>query len=119
MRTPFRNELPGPRLAATVFIAANPAPPFYPDGLLLIPALRMSAPVAADGLVVVVRRGLGSVMALAALRPPVAPDRDVVRTAAILPARLFRLLMRLNLLDGAGLRQCRTSTERESQCESG
>ncbi|WP_245477874.1 hypothetical protein [Bradyrhizobium guangxiense] len=68
---------------------------------------------------VVVRRGLAGVIGFAALSLPVASDRDVLRAAAILLARLFRLLRRLRLLDRGGLRLCRASAEYEGQQDSG
>lgn len=87
----------------------------WPGSLLAILVFRTSAPVAADGLMVVVRRGLAGVIGLAALGLPVASDRDVLRAAAILVARLFRLLRRLRLLDRSGLCLGRAS----AKCEGG
>lgn len=99
--------------------AAHPASPIYPGSLLVILALWARAPVAADGLMVLVRRGLAGVVTLAALGLPVASDRDILSAATILLAGLFRLLRRLSLLDRGGLRLHRASTECEGQCESG
>ncbi|KRQ03551.1 hypothetical protein AOQ71_33220 [Bradyrhizobium manausense] len=82
--------------------------------LLAIPILGVSAPVAAHGLMVLVRRGLASVITLAALGLPVASDRDILRAATILLAGLFRLLRRLGLLDRGGLRLCGASAEQEA-----
>lgn len=102
--------------------AAHPASLIYPGSLLVILVLWARAPVAADRLMVLVRRGLAGVVTLAALGLPVASDRDILRAATILLAGLFRLLGRLSLLDRGGLRLYRASTECtecEGQCESG
>ena len=82
-------------------------------GLLAISILRVSAPVAAHGLMVLIRHGRAGVITLV-VRLPVASDRDIPRAATILLAGLFRLLRRLGVLDGGGLRLCSASGEHET-----
>lgn len=119
MRVAPENGLVVERRAAIASSAARPTSRVWPGSLLAILVLRTSAPVAADGLMVVIRRGLAGVIGLTALGLPVASDRDVLRAAAILLAGLFRLLRRLRLLDRGGLRVCRASTECEGQDDGG
>lgn len=111
MRVALGNGLVVERRAAFASSAARPISRVWPGRLLPILVFRACAPVAADGLMLVVRRRLAGVIGLAALGLPVASDRDVLRAAAILLARLFRLLRRLRLLDRGGLRLCRASAE--------
>jgi hypothetical protein len=63
----------------------------------------MRAPVAADGLVFLVRRIAPGVIALVSLSLPIAPDLHVFSTIAILLTGLVRLQRRLLGLDGSGL----------------
>jgi len=121
MRTALGNGLAVERRAAVVLVAARPPSRVWPGCLLAVLVFRTSAPVAADGLMVVVRRRLAGVFGLAALGLPVASDRDVLGAAAILLAGLFRLLRRLRLLDRSGLCLGRASAnhaggQQGSQC---
>jgi len=93
---------------------ARPRSAICPEWLLAIAVLRVSAPVAAHCLMVLALRGLASVITFGALGLPVASDRDIFRAAAILLAGLFRLLRRLRLLDGGGLRLCSASAGYET-----
>ncbi|MDA9524425.1 hypothetical protein XI06_30100 [Bradyrhizobium sp. CCBAU 11434] len=119
MRVALENGQAVERRAAIVSSAARSTSQVWPGRLLPILVVRTSAPIAADRLMVLVRRDLAGVIGFAALSLPVASDRDVFRVAAILLAGLFRLLGRLRLLDRGGLRLCRAFTECERQYDRG
>ncbi|MGY4625429.1 hypothetical protein ACVWY3_003185 [Bradyrhizobium sp. USDA 4486] len=99
MGTALGNGAAMKRRAAIVRAAARPPYRVWPGSLLAILVSRKSAPVAADGLMVVARRGLAGVFGLAAL----GLGSAILRCRPSARASVAMMFMLVSLMGGSAV----------------